>query len=146
MKRKKKTSFCAGLTQANKKQDCIALHCSCQILSNEIQILTLLVPWVLPPQTTKKGTAGGWGASFSLSHSRANLVCCFVLFLIFAFLACMSLFLNKVSTVLINTVRWMCKGMFGAAALKSCDSAFLQRCYTLRFREVQALPQWYVCL
>lgn len=57
-KEKKKTSFCVGLTQANKKQDCIALHCSCQILSNEIQTLTLPVPGVLPPQTTKKGTTG----------------------------------------------------------------------------------------
>ena len=57
-KKKKKTSFCVGLTQANKKQDCIALHCSCQILSNEIQTLTLPVPGALHPQTTKKGTTG----------------------------------------------------------------------------------------
>ena len=67
---KKKPSFCAGLTQANKKQDCIALHCSCQILSNEIQILALPAPGVLPPQTTKKGTTGpgvGWWVGHHLS-------------------------------------------------------------------------------
>lgn len=107
MKREKKTSLCAGLTRANKKQYCIALHCSCQILSNEIQILTLLVPWALPPQTTRKGTAGFgvWGSiiyPFPL-QSESRWLLCFIFN--FWFLACTSLFLNKVSTVLTNTVR-----------------------------------------
>lgn len=102
--KEKKASFCAGLTQANKKQDCIALHCSCQILSNEIQILTLSVPWVLPPQTTKKwNSGGGRGILYPLPfQSEPYLLLCFILN--FCFLTWISLFLNKVSTV-VNTVK-----------------------------------------
>lgn len=73
--KRKKTSFYAELTQANKKQDCIALHCSCQIFSNEIQSLTSPLPEVLPPQTTKKehGVGGGGRVSITLFHLKCIL-------------------------------------------------------------------------